>query len=90
MHVLILMNLIPKSNESVPHGEQREIQELQRTGENEFTGKVVIVSNFLMKLKVLNLRLAETSKVNLNYSNSLHNSWNDAVWHILRYACGSD
>jgi len=68
------MNLIPKSNESVPHGEQREIQELQRTGENEFTGKVVIVSNFLMKLKVLNLRLAETSKVNLNYSNSLHNS----------------
>lgn len=68
------MNLIPKSNESVPHGEQREIQELQRTGENEFTGKVVIVSNFLMKLKVLNLRLAKTSKVNLSYSNSLHNS----------------
>lgn len=74
MHVLILMNLIPKSNESVPHREQREIQELRRTGENEFTGKVVIVSNFLMKLKVLNLRLAKTSKVNLNYSNSLHNS----------------
>lgn len=49
----MLMNLSPKSNESVPHREQREIQELQSMRENEFSGEVVIVSNFLMKLKVL-------------------------------------